>query len=209
MSTPHSLLVGHPDCGPSAKKNMDAHLRGHTKRGMRTLFAKEANFFSLHFDESLEWYAGYFADASGQTAIAEASPNYMWRPDVARLIHELIPDAKLIFVLRDPVDRAYSNFWLNISRGAWDPSESFSKALKTEDGARRLIEKGFYLPAPGAIPRVLQPRPDVRHAERRVAVATRRRDEAMLSVSGVSRASWRTRSVATMRRRFRETDRPR
>ncbi len=35
----HSLSVGPPGCGPSARKKMDALLRGHAKRGMRTLFA--------------------------------------------------------------------------------------------------------------------------------------------------------------------------
>ncbi len=35
----HSLAVGPPGCGPSAMRHMDAHLRGHAKRDMRTLFA--------------------------------------------------------------------------------------------------------------------------------------------------------------------------
>jgi hypothetical protein len=139
MTLPNFIICGIQKGGTTS---LYQYLREHPEVFMSE--TKEVNYFSLHFDESPGWYAGHFADASGQTAIGEASPNYMWRPDVARLIHELIPDAKLIFVLRDPVDRAYSNFWFNISRGAWDPSESFSEAIKTEDGARRLIEKGFY-----------------------------------------------------------------
>lgn len=44
----------------------------------------------------------------------EKTASYLERPDVPRRIRALIPDAKLVFLLRDPVDRAISNYWFSV-----------------------------------------------------------------------------------------------
>lgn len=139
MTLPNFIVCGIQKGGTTSLYH---YLREHPEVFMSE--TKEVNFFHLHFDRGPDWYASHFADVGKETAIGEASPNYMHHPGVARRIHDLLPDAKLLFVLRDPVDRAYSNFWFNIGRETWDPSASFSDVLRTEDGADRLIEKGYY-----------------------------------------------------------------
>jgi hypothetical protein len=105
---------------------------------------KEINYFNIHHDEPDTWYSRFFEGSEKYTAIGEASPLYMWDPDVAERMHSLIPAAQLLFVLRDPVDRAYSNYWFNRARGAQDPSVGFAEAIRTEDGYHRYVSKGFY-----------------------------------------------------------------
>ena len=84
---------------------------------------KETFFFSRDFSGDLEHdrkrYGAYFEPAPETRVLFEASPNYLAaRVDVAPRIRQTIPDAKLLFVLRDPVERLYSHF--NFARGKLD-----------------------------------------------------------------------------------------
>jgi hypothetical protein len=66
-----------------------------------------------------EWedYLRLFRNARGETAIGEASVSYLWSQTAARKIASLIPDAKIILVLRNPVDRAFSQYLQAVSSG--------------------------------------------------------------------------------------------
>ena len=55
-------------------------------------------------------YLRFFEKAEGYTAVGEATPIYLWDPDSAKLIHQTVPHARIIMILRDPVERAYSNY---------------------------------------------------------------------------------------------------
>ena len=78
---------------------------------------KEVHFFDFNFDRSLDWYARHFARAGGKTAVGEATPGYMYNERAIARMARLVPQARLIVVLRNPVDRAYSHYWLNRARG--------------------------------------------------------------------------------------------
>jgi len=80
---------------------------------------KEPSFFSprtvkgaglLDVVKSKQEYLRLFDSASGFYAVGEASPTYLWDPDVPKLIHEAVPNAKIIAILRDPIERAYSQY---------------------------------------------------------------------------------------------------
>ncbi len=105
---------------------------------------KEINFFNINYEKGCTWYENHFAPWRGERALGEASPLYMWYPEVPGRIASLIPAPRLIFTLRNPIERAYSNYWFNISRGAQNPNQSFSEAIQNKDGHRRYITKGFY-----------------------------------------------------------------
>jgi hypothetical protein len=92
--------------------------------------SKELHFFDHHFDKGIEWYRSMFASAGKETQLGEATPNYMHEPVAIRRIAETIPSVRLLFSLRDPVDRAYSHYWHNQSRGK-EPL-SFNEALDAE-----------------------------------------------------------------------------
>jgi hypothetical protein len=91
---------------------------------------KEIRFFDLHFDRGLDWYQGRFSPVAGCRLIGEASQTYMYDPVASKRLLALLPHAKLIAILRDPVDRAYSHYWLNKARGR-EPLD-FSHALGEE-----------------------------------------------------------------------------
>lgn len=78
---------------------------------------KEIHFFDHHFDRGPEWYSSFFLDAAAQRAVGEATPNYMSDPVTIERMFALVPHAKLIAILRNPVDRAYSHYWHNRARG--------------------------------------------------------------------------------------------
>lgn len=74
---------------------------------------KEPHFFDLRYEEGLDGYAEMaFAHHDGEPVVGEATPTYLNLPYVADRIAEDVPDAKLVIVLRDPVERAYSAWWM-------------------------------------------------------------------------------------------------
>lgn len=79
---------------------------------------KEIHFFDLKFDKGLEWYSRHFIAAGASAAVGEATPSYMYLPEAIRRMATRVPDARLIVVLRDPVDRAYSHYWLRRNLGS-------------------------------------------------------------------------------------------
>jgi len=76
-------------------------------------------------------YRQLFAGATTETAIGEASPNYLYSETAPRLIREHIPNVQLIAVLRNPIDRAYSHF-LHLVRSGREPLRDFGAALDAE-----------------------------------------------------------------------------
>ncbi len=73
---------------------------------------KEPFFFEAEYDKGLGYYwSKYFAGWHGEKAIGEARHRNLYLPYVASRIKESIPNAKLIVILRNPTDRAYSHWW--------------------------------------------------------------------------------------------------
>jgi hypothetical protein len=82
-------------------------------------------------------YRALFAEASGYRARGEGSVSYLYSPRAPRRIAEQLPDVRLIAVLRDPVERAYSTYLYQVARGL-EPAGSFAEALADEP--RRIAE---------------------------------------------------------------------
>ena len=73
---------------------------------------KELVFFnSADYQRGLDWYANYFTAALPGAAIGEATPSYFSDKISVSRLSESLPDAKLIAVLRNPVERAQSHYW--------------------------------------------------------------------------------------------------
>jgi uncharacterized protein (TIGR03086 family) len=105
---PTFLIIG-------AQKSATRWLRSNIGRHPEVYTAPhEVRFFnSTRFNaQGLEWYRGQFPGWTGEPIIGEATPGYMmWRHRptmVAKRIKRVVPDAQLIALLRNPVDRAYS-----------------------------------------------------------------------------------------------------
>lgn len=63
-------------------------------------------------------------------AVGEATPDYIFHPHVPRRVARLMPNARLVVLLRNPVDRAYSHYWHQVHRGF--EQLSFEEALEAE-----------------------------------------------------------------------------
>ena len=61
--------------------------------------------------QALDWYASRFTDFNDKQLIGEDSTTYLFSAVAAERIKALLPDVRLIFLLRDPVKRAYSQYW--------------------------------------------------------------------------------------------------
>ncbi len=101
-------------------------------------FAKEVHFFDANFDKGVEWYTTFFphvepvaANGAPGRITGEASPCYLFHPAVARRVAATVPHAKIILMLRNPVDRAYSHYHHEVRLGY--ETASFPEALQQED----------------------------------------------------------------------------
>jgi hypothetical protein len=111
---------------------------------------KEVRFFNRYFDRGVEWYRKQFAGAGTELAVGEATPTYMYDEQAMARIADLLPDVRLIAILRDPVDRAYSHYWLNRARGSEEltfPAAVEAEPARLESGEYRYayLEYGRYL----------------------------------------------------------------
>ncbi len=81
---------------------------------------KEVHFFDLRFDRGLNWYRSHFPlettlrwrrwRSGHATVTGEASPYYLFDPPVVERVHTVLPDARFVVLLRDPVERAVSHY---------------------------------------------------------------------------------------------------
>jgi len=70
----------------------------------------EIDFFNFHFSNGADWYETVLGQRGRNRFSLDKSPNYMFFPKVPERVHALYPDVKIIAILRNPVDRAYSNY---------------------------------------------------------------------------------------------------
>lgn len=96
---------------------------------------KEIHYFDMHFHRGTGWYARQFPRPRGTGGAAalpfESSPYYLFEPRVPARIRAVVPDVKLVVLLRDPVDRAFSHYHNNRRLGREDLT--FEDAVAAEE----------------------------------------------------------------------------
>lgn len=155
MRMPNFLVIGAAQSGTTSLYN---YLNQHPDVYM--CLVKETNFFTTYDYEDtpktftsmdFDGYKTLFQDVSQEKAIGEASPNYLYSSGSPELIASAIPDVKLIAILRNPVDRAYSNFMFLRLNGR-ESLEDFGSAIKAEEErirsgrtySMRYVDRGYY-----------------------------------------------------------------
>ncbi len=78
---------------------------------------KEVHYFDLRYERGEAWYRAHFGRADQPGVNLDSSPYYLFHPAVPARLHALLPDARLIVLLRDPVRRAYSHYWHERDKG--------------------------------------------------------------------------------------------
>ena len=117
---------------------------------------KEVHFFDYNYYRGEDWYRSHFPPRSELAALragqgapcltGEASPPYISHQWAPQRLAKLLPDAKLIVTLRNPIERAYSQFQMT-RRENEEPLESFADAVADEE-ARLAPERARCLADP-------------------------------------------------------------
>ena len=100
--------------------------------------SKETRFFDLHFHRGLEWYSWHFP-RQHQGPVGEIAPTYFASPEARHRIAETLPHSKIVFVFRNPVERAVSLYKLKLAYGMY--RWNFLEALRRDP---ELITSGLY-----------------------------------------------------------------
>lgn len=121
---PNFFIVGAPKAGTTS---LFYYLNEHPEVYMSSI--KEPNYFSwdeikkqnLYYKEKnitkLEEYKKLFEGVKDEKAIGEASVSYLFYPTVPQKIENMIPNAKIIIMLRDPIERAFSHYLMDLRLG--------------------------------------------------------------------------------------------
>jgi len=135
---PDAVIIGGQKCGTSSLHNYLTQAPG-----VIAPLRKEVHYFDLHYEKGEDWYRAHFGRMGEPGLNIDASPYYIFHPLVADRMQSLLPGARLIVLLRDPVKRAYSHYWHE--RDKRRESLSFEAALEAESG--RIDEAGKQLAA--------------------------------------------------------------
>ena len=141
---PSFLIIGAKKCGTTS---LFQYLTEHPNIGAPTW--KEISYFNIHYAKGILWYKSFFPVflpglKSQHLITGEATASYICNPEAPKRIAETLPQVKLIALLRNPVDRAYSHYHHTKRIGREDLS--FEAALEQEEYRVRQIEtKGHEL----------------------------------------------------------------
>jgi len=165
MTLPNMIIVGAPKSGTTT---LHYALDQHPEIFMSRI--KEPGFFWAYGDEvelkgpsaillrhrvinDLGQYMQLFRDVNDEHVVGESSASYMFQPRSPGLISQFIPNSKLIFILRQPAERAFSSYTQYLRDGV-EPCSSFWEAvLEEQQGQRdhwtfgRHLKYGFYCAA--------------------------------------------------------------
>ncbi len=90
--------------------------------------AEQAHLITYVKDEAE--YQWLYAKGEGYAWRGDASPSYLWAPEAPARIHDVSPAARILIILRDPVERAYAQYLMDYSEGAI--KEPFFEALQRD-----------------------------------------------------------------------------
>jgi len=124
---PSWIIVG---AQRSSSSSIFKYLVAHPQVGAP--IAKEIHYFDNNYRRGLNWYLGHFPIRKGARITGEGTPYYLAHPLAPHRIAKDLPGVKLIVVLRNPVDRAYSHFIHERALGR-EPYASFAEAIEHED----------------------------------------------------------------------------
>lgn len=135
---PDFIIIGAQRGGTTSLYN---YLAEHPGIGAASI--KEVHFFdSRHFAQGEAWYRAHFPTTIRKYVVerarrrsfltGEASPYYLFHPHAPARVAAMLPGVKLIVMLRNPVDRAYSHYYHEIA-GRHEPLPSFEEAIDGEE----------------------------------------------------------------------------
>lgn len=135
---PNFLIIG---AARSGTTTLYSHLQRHPDIYLPANKRPEPHFFfrSTEYEQGLAYYEQrYFSAWQGQAAVGEASTSYLFGPQVPSRIRAGLPDVKLICMLRNPIERAFSSYWHTVKSGI--ETKSFEEAIAQEAERKSELE---------------------------------------------------------------------
>jgi Sulfotransferase domain len=125
---PDFLILGAQKAGTTA---LYAYLRSHP--AITGPSWKEVSYFDRHYARGEGWYRGNFPNRlrAREKLVGEASPSYLFHPLAPERVRALVPDARLVVLVRNPIDRALSHYHHEVALGR--EQLSFEQALDAEE----------------------------------------------------------------------------
>ena len=137
LRLPDFVIIG---ATKAATTWLTTNLRAHPQVFMP---GPELHYFSRWFDRGDDWYRAQLAGAGAGQLLGEKSASYLPHAEAAERMHRLLPRAKLLVQLRNPVERAYSDYCMHYRRG--EVSRDLGRYLDAwQTPIPRLLEDGFY-----------------------------------------------------------------
>lgn len=118
---------------------------------------KEPNYFAMYYDRGINWYKSCFPTTLKKYNVetferkkfvtGEASTQYYWYPHTPKRIKKILPKVKLILLLRNPIDRSFSHYNMNVNGGK--EVLSFEEAIdqekeRTHEEYKKILENEYY-----------------------------------------------------------------
>lgn len=132
---PDFIVIGAQKCGTTSLYH---YLKKHPCISMAS--QQEVHYFDLNYGKGTDWYRAHFPASLSKNLvkqmfardliIGESSPYYIFHPAVPQRISELLPEVKLIALLRNPVERAQSHYYHEVRKGR--ETLSFEAAIQKE-----------------------------------------------------------------------------
>jgi hypothetical protein len=150
---PTFVVVGAQRCGTTS---LFRALLSHPNI-LRPVMHKGVNYFDVNWEKPWSWYLGHFPLAAsarrkaapGHTGagVFEASGYYMFHPHAPKRMSDALPEVKIVAMVRDPVERAYSAYKHEFARGF--ETETFERAIALEESRitpelRRMVSDPHY-----------------------------------------------------------------
>jgi hypothetical protein len=140
---PHFLIIG---AGKSGTTSLYHYLIQHPFIfGPRP---KEINYFNINYHKGISWYESYFnpnqylipQELQAYFVTGEATPDYLFNPHAPQRVKNDLPQVKLIILLRNPIDRAYSHYFMRVKLN--QETLGFEEAIEAEIEQEQAILKG-------------------------------------------------------------------
>ncbi|MCF6341209.1 MAG: sulfotransferase domain-containing protein [Bacteroidales bacterium] len=130
---PDFIIIGAQKGGTSS---LFSYLKQHSQLQLPN--KKEIHFFDNHYLKGVSWYRSHFPlNIFDNNKTGEASPYYLFHPHAPQRVFQHCPKVKLIVMLRNPTDRAYSHYMMQNKR-KFDPLHTFEEAIAAEESRLRV-----------------------------------------------------------------------
>lgn len=151
MPLPSFVIAGAQKSGTTTLHQM---LQQHPRVFMSR--PKELHFFDRNWDRGIDWYTSHFeARKPRHRQWGESTPTYLYDDRTRQRLIDSLPDSRVVIILRNPIDRAYSHYW-HSRRKAREPVATFEEALALENerlatdnlGQRKrfsYVDRGHYI----------------------------------------------------------------